>query len=58
MSSSLIVRLDRALLGSMARRLRAWFDELLGSNRDTICCLLGYSIKFLLFEIPDSFVEG
>lgn len=58
MSSSLVVHLDRALLGSMARILRPWFDELSGSNRDTIRRLLGHSIEFLLFEVPDGFVEG
>lgn len=58
MSPSLVIRLDHALARGVTLRLRRWFDDLPASDYVIMERLLGHSLSYLLFQVPDGFIEG
>lgn len=58
MQSSSVIRLDQALAGEVAFRLRRWFDDLPAPDYITVERILGHSLSYLSFQVPDGFIEG
>lgn len=58
MASSSVARLDHFSSSSTASRLRGWFDDLPSPDRITVERLMGHSMSYLSFQVPDRFVEG
>lgn len=58
MISSFVARLDNFSSSSITSHIRGWFDDLPAPDHLTVERLLGHSMSYLLFQVPDGFVEG